>query len=69
MCRSMLGRLCIQRNRVHSHATLMQDYFAKVPTCPFLFNGRYRMQRDLFVKIVNVCEENTLVAGETLPDI
>ena len=29
---SKRGRMCIQRNRGLGHATLMQDYFAEVPT-------------------------------------
>jgi hypothetical protein len=56
---SMLDCLCIQRNRVLSHTKLMQDYFAKVLTyLPFLFNRRYLMRPDLFVKIVKAWEEN-----------
>jgi hypothetical protein len=40
--RSVPGHVCIPRNRVLGHATLMQDYFAKVPTYPpSLFRRRY----------------------------
>jgi hypothetical protein len=50
------GRTYIQRNRALGHATLMQDYFAEVPTYPpNLFCRRYRMRRSLFVKIVGRC--------------
>jgi hypothetical protein len=68
----MLDRLCIQQNHALSHAKLMQDYFVEVPTYPpFLFRRRHRIYRDLFAKLVKVCEENagTLLARETLPDI
>ena len=56
---SMVGRLCIPRNRQLGHEMLMQDYFADNPTYPaHLFRRRYRMRRSLFVKIVEACEAN-----------
>jgi hypothetical protein len=57
---SAKGRTCIQRNRLLGHATLMQVYFAEVPTYPpNLFRRRYRMRRSLFVKIVDDVEANS----------
>ena len=57
---SKMGRTCIFRNRALGHDQLMQDYFAEVPTYPpRLFRRRYRMRRDLFVKIVKDCEANS----------
>ena len=57
---SQMGRICIPRNRALGHDQLMQDYFAEVPTYPpRLFRRRYRMRRDLFVKIVKDCEANS----------
>jgi hypothetical protein len=50
---SVAGRITVSRNRVAGHEALMQDYFAEVPTYPpSLFRRRYRMRRELFVKIV-----------------
>ena len=50
---SKRGRSMIQRNRGLGHDTLMQDYFAEVPTYPpRLFRRRYRMRRSLFETIV-----------------
>jgi hypothetical protein len=57
---SVMGCACIQRNRVLGHATLMQDYFAEVPTYPpNLFRRRYRMHHSLFIKIVEDVEANS----------
>jgi hypothetical protein len=57
---SIVGRLCIPRNRKRGHNMLMADYFAQVPTYPAqLFRRRYQMRRDLFVKIVEACEANS----------
>jgi hypothetical protein len=56
---SVMGRMCIPRNRALGHEQLMQDYFAEVPTYPpRLFRRRYRMRRTLFEKIVKDCEAN-----------
>jgi L-lysine 2,3-aminomutase len=56
---SVPGCICIPRNHAAGHEALMQDYFAKVPTYPpSLFRRRYRMRRELFVKIVQACEAN-----------
>jgi hypothetical protein len=33
-CGSVMGRVSIERNRALGHATLMDDYFAEVPTYP-----------------------------------
>jgi hypothetical protein len=39
---------------------LMQDYFSEVPTYPaYLFHRQYRMQRSIFVKIVETCIAKT----------
>jgi hypothetical protein len=39
---------------------LMLDYFAEIPTyLPVLFRIRYKMRRELFVKIVQPCEANS----------
>ncbi|XP_071676962.1 uncharacterized protein [Lolium perenne] len=57
---STMGRLCIPRNRALGHASLMQDYFAEVPTYPpRLFRRRYRIHRSLFETIVKDCEMNS----------
>jgi hypothetical protein len=41
-CGSVIGRLCIPQNSALGHATLMQDYFSKVPTYPpALFYRRF----------------------------
>ena len=57
---SKRGRSMIQRNRGLGHDTLMQDYFAEVPTYPpRLFRRRYRMRKSLFEKIVKDCEANS----------
>jgi hypothetical protein len=57
--RSVLGRVCIPRNRALGRTTLMQDYFIEVLTYPpSLFRRRYQMRRELFVKIVEACEAN-----------
>jgi hypothetical protein len=56
---SVMGRMCIPRNRALGHEQLMQDYFAEVPTYPpRLFRRRYRMRRSLFERIVKDCEAN-----------
>nr|XP_051230476.1 uncharacterized protein LOC127348507 [Lolium perenne] len=56
---SVMGRMCIPRNRALGHEQLMQDYFAEVPTYPpRLFRRRYRMRRSLFERIVKNCEAN-----------
>jgi L-lysine 2,3-aminomutase len=56
---SVPGRITIPQNRATGHEALMQDYFAEVPTyTPSLFHRRYRMRRELFVKIVKACEAN-----------
>jgi hypothetical protein len=56
---SIPGRIFIPQNRVLCHANLMQDYFAEVPTYPpSLFCRRYRLRRELFVKIVETYEAN-----------
>ena len=56
---SIVGRLCIPRNRHLGNEMLMQDYFAENPTYPaHLFHRRYRMRQSLFVKIVQACEAN-----------
>ena len=53
---SMLGRLCIPRNRVYGNELLMRDYFTDIPTYPpNFFYRRYRTHRSLFVKIVEAC--------------
>ena len=58
--RSIVGRLCIPRNRHLGNILLMQDYFADNPIYPpHLFRRRYRMRRSLFVKIVQACEANS----------
>jgi hypothetical protein len=36
---SVKGRTYIQRNRALGHATLMQDYFAEVPTYPHMLGS------------------------------
>ena len=55
-----MGRTYIFRNRALGHEQLMQDYFAEVPTYPpRLFRRRFRMWRELFVKIVKACEANS----------
>ncbi|XP_071674281.1 uncharacterized protein [Lolium perenne] len=57
---SVMGRKYIQRNRALGHASLMDDYFAEIPTYPaHLFRRWYRMRRSLFVKIVEACEANS----------
>jgi hypothetical protein len=57
--RSVPDRITVPRNRVAGHKALMQDYFVEIPTYPaFLFRRRYRMRRELFVKIVQDCEVN-----------
>jgi hypothetical protein len=54
---SQMGHTYIFRNHALGHEQLIQDYFAEVPTYPpRLFRRRYRMRRDLFVKIVKDCE-------------
>jgi L-lysine 2,3-aminomutase len=56
---SIPSRIFIPRNHALGHSTLMQDYFTKVPSYPpSLFCKRYRMRRELFVKIVEACEVN-----------
>jgi hypothetical protein len=56
---SMVGRMCIPRNRQLGHEALMRDYFVEVPIYPpGLFRRCYRMRRDLFVRIVQACEAN-----------
>jgi hypothetical protein len=56
---SVPGRITVLRNCAAGHGALMQDYFAEVPTYPpSLFRRRYRMPRELFVKIVEACETN-----------
>ena len=55
-----MGRTYILRNHALGHDQLMQDYFAEVPTYPpRLFRRRFRMRRELFVKIVKACEANS----------
>jgi hypothetical protein len=50
---SIVGHITVPQNRVVGHEALMQYYFAEVPTYPpSLFRIRYRMRRELFVKIV-----------------
>jgi hypothetical protein len=57
---SVMGRVSIERNRALGHATLMDDYFAEVPTYPtHLFRRRFRMQRSLFVQIIEACQANS----------
>jgi hypothetical protein len=57
---SQMGRTNIFWNRALGLDQLMQDYFAEVPMYPpRLFRRRYRMRRDLFVKIVKDCEANS----------
>jgi hypothetical protein len=54
---SFPGRITVPHNHDVSHEALMQDYFAEVPTYPpSLFRRRYRMRRELFVKIVQAYE-------------
>jgi hypothetical protein len=56
---SVMGRVSIERNRALSHAMLIEDYFAKVPTYPaHLFRRRFHMQHSLFVQIIEACEAN-----------
>ena len=56
---SVMGRVCIPRNRALGHEKLMEDYFAEVPTYPpRLFRRRFRMRRSLFETIVRDCEAN-----------
>ena len=56
---SQVGRTCVPRNRALGHEMLMRDYFAPVCTYPaHLFRRRYRMRRELFVRIVEACEAN-----------
>jgi hypothetical protein len=53
------GRIGIPGTTPSDTPLWMQDYFAEVPTYPpSLFRRRYRMRRELFVKIVEACEAN-----------
>jgi hypothetical protein len=63
---SVTGRITVPRNHATGHESLMQYYFAEVSTYPpAVFRRRYRMRRELFVKIVQACEANLLVLDPT----
>ncbi|KAK1613220.1 hypothetical protein QYE76_036893 [Lolium multiflorum] len=47
--RSVMGRMCIPRNRALGHEQLMQDYFAEVPTYP---PRLFRRRSPLFARLV-----------------
>ncbi|XP_066340604.1 protein ALP1-like [Miscanthus floridulus] len=54
---SVLGHKVIYRDREGGHQRMFQDYLADDPTYgPDLFRRRYRMSRDLFVRIINAVE-------------
>jgi hypothetical protein len=56
---SVPGRVGIPGTAPSATPLWMQDYFVEVPTYPTsLFCRRYRMRRELFVKIVEACEAN-----------
>ncbi|XP_062206263.1 uncharacterized protein LOC133908286 [Phragmites australis] len=55
---SVPGRKCINRYRHEGHMRLFNDYFADPPVYPdYIFRRRFRMKRDLFMKIVAAVEE------------
>jgi len=46
-------RTYIERNREEGHIRLWNDYFSEEPTFPrYLFRRRFRMNKDLFMRIV-----------------
>lgn len=54
---SVLGRRMIYRDRKGGHERMFQDYLAVNPTYgPELFRRRYRMSRELFLRIMNAVE-------------
>ncbi|XP_062198867.1 uncharacterized protein LOC133901538 [Phragmites australis] len=56
---SVLGRRRIQRNRLEGHQRLFNDYFADPPVYPdYIFRCRFRMKRDLYLKIVEVVADH-----------
>ncbi|GAA0172314.1 hypothetical protein LIER_26163 [Lithospermum erythrorhizon] len=49
----------IDRNTIGGHNLLFQDYFADSPTYgPRVFQRRFRMRRDLFIRIKDAIEAN-----------
>ena len=49
-----MGRKTINCNQLQGHVQLYNDYFSENPTYPDkLFRRRFRMQRSLFLKIVD----------------
>lgn len=56
---SVSGRKYYRRERVAGHDRLVADYFAEYPVfSPSVFRRRFRMRRDLFVRILNAIEEH-----------
>ncbi|KAK1616646.1 hypothetical protein QYE76_022163 [Lolium multiflorum] len=56
---SMMGCMCIPRNRTLGHEMLLYDYFTGTDLSSRLFRRRYRMRRKLFETIVKDCEANS----------
>ncbi|XP_058198445.1 uncharacterized protein LOC131313964 [Rhododendron vialii] len=56
---SVPGRKYYRRERVAGHDRLVADYFSEYPVfSPSVFRRRFRMRRDLFVRILNAIEEH-----------
>ncbi|XP_020398640.1 uncharacterized protein [Zea mays] len=56
---SVPGRAYIYRDREAGHARMYQDYLAENPTYgPNLFRRRFRMNRPLFLRILNAVEQH-----------
>ncbi|XP_013617753.1 PREDICTED: uncharacterized protein LOC106324307 [Brassica oleracea var. oleracea] len=52
-------RAYIERNREEGHTRLWNDYFSEDPTFPaHLFRRRFRMNKELFMRIVHRLSEN-----------
>lgn len=59
---SSIGRLPnLNRDTYYGHCRLMFDYFAPVPVYPpIIFRRRFRMQKELFTRIVEKLGENNV---------